>query len=58
MINNDNNIQIYHRQANLLVEVLPHIFKDTEFALRGGTAINFFYRNLPRYSIDIDLTYT
>ena len=27
------------------------------FALKGGTAINFFHRNLPRLSVDIDLTY-
>ncbi|OGF47703.1 MAG: hypothetical protein A2452_03475 [Candidatus Firestonebacteria bacterium RIFOXYC2_FULL_39_67] len=49
---------IYHRQVELLMKILPHIFLDTEFALRGGTAINFFYRNMPRYSVDIDLTYT
>jgi predicted nucleotidyltransferase component of viral defense system len=28
-----------------------------EFALKGGTAINFFWRNFPRLSVDIDLTY-
>lgn len=27
------------------------------FALKGGTAINLFYRDLPRFSVDIDLTY-
>ena len=27
------------------------------FALKGGTAINLFYRDLPRLSVDIDLTY-
>jgi predicted nucleotidyltransferase component of viral defense system len=27
------------------------------FALKGGTAINLFVRNLPRLSVDIDLTY-
>ena len=27
------------------------------FALKGGTAINLFYRILPRLSVDIDLTY-
>lgn len=27
------------------------------FALKGGAAINIFIRDLPRYSIDIHLTY-
>lgn len=27
------------------------------FALKGGTAINMFVRNMPRLSVDIDLTY-
>lgn len=27
------------------------------FALKGGTAINLFYRDLPRLSVDIDLTF-
>lgn len=27
------------------------------FALKGGTAINLFVRDLPRLSVDIDLTY-
>ena len=27
------------------------------FALKGGTAINLFYRDMPRLSVDIDLTY-
>ena len=27
------------------------------FALKGGTAINLFFRNMPRLSVDIDLTY-
>ncbi|MBU1086590.1 MAG: nucleotidyl transferase AbiEii/AbiGii toxin family protein [Candidatus Omnitrophica bacterium] len=31
--------------------------KDTDFALHGGTAINFFVRDMPRLSVDIDLTY-
>ena len=27
------------------------------FALKGGTAINLFHDNMPRLSVDIDLTY-
>ena len=45
------------RQAALLLEVIPFIAKHEVFALKGGTAINFFVRNLPRFSVDIDLTY-
>ncbi|MBU1134883.1 MAG: nucleotidyl transferase AbiEii/AbiGii toxin family protein [Candidatus Omnitrophica bacterium] len=33
------------------------MIKDTDFALHGGTAINFFVRDMPRLSVDIDLTY-
>lgn len=30
---------------------------EADFALKGGTAINFFVRDMPRLSVDIDLTY-
>ena len=48
---------IYFKQAELLLRILPLIYKEEVFALRGGTAINFFVRDLPRLSVDIDLTY-
>ena len=48
---------IYFHQANLVLDVLPIITRDKRFALKGGTAINFFIRPLPRLSVDIDLTY-
>lgn len=47
----------YYEQMRLLVRLLPFVGRESCFALKGGTAINLFYRNLPRYSIDIDLTY-
>jgi predicted nucleotidyltransferase component of viral defense system len=47
----------YVSQVQLLVRSLPHIGEEKAFALKGGTAINLFYRNLPRLSVDIDLTY-
>ncbi len=47
----------YRRQVALLVEVLPLIAPEDCFALKGGTAINLFVRDMPRLSIDIDLTY-
>lgn len=48
---------IYRKQAELLVRILPHVAQEECFALKGGTAINLFVRNLPRLSVDIDLTY-
>lgn len=47
----------YRRQVSLLVRVLPFVAKEDCFALKGGTAINLFVRDLPRLSVDIDLTY-
>jgi predicted nucleotidyltransferase component of viral defense system len=47
----------YRRQAALLVRVIPLVAKETSFALKGGTAINLFVRDMPRLSVDIDLTY-
>ncbi len=47
----------YVSQVELLLDCLP-VLKDQEyFAIKGGTAINFFIRELPRLSIDIDLTF-
>ncbi len=48
---------IYYRQAELLLRILPVIHLEADFALKGGTAINFFVRDMPRLSVDIDLTY-
>lgn len=48
---------VYFRQAELLLRVLPLVEKERCFAVKGGTAINFFVRDLPRLSVDIDLTY-
>lgn len=47
----------YERQVQLLIQVLPHVAAEACFALKGGTAINLFVRDLPRLSVDIDLTY-
>lgn len=47
----------YEAQVELLVRILPHVATEDAFALKGGTAINLFYRDLPRLSVDIDLTY-
>ena len=51
------NKKVFYQQADLLISILPYMTKDTGFALHGGTAINFFVRDMPRISVDIDLTY-
>ena len=48
---------VYRRQVELLVRTLPYVAEEECFALKGGTAINLFVRDLPRLSVDIDLTY-
>ena len=48
----------YMETVRLLIDVIPYVFKNNEFALKGGTAINLFYRNMPRLSVDLDLVYT
>ena len=50
-------LERYIDQVRLLIDVLPHIAKEDVFALKGGTAINLFYRDMPRLSVDVDLTY-
>ena len=52
-----DNRDRFHRQAALVVRVLPFVARREEFALKGGTAINLFLRDLPRLSVDIDLAY-
>ena len=47
----------YRDQAQLLIDMLPYVAQHKVFALKGGTAINLFHRDLPRLSVDIDLTY-
>ncbi|MBW9258752.1 MAG: nucleotidyl transferase AbiEii/AbiGii toxin family protein [Candidatus Thiodiazotropha sp. (ex. Lucinisca nassula)] len=47
----------YYRQVELVMRVLPLVAQEPRFALKGGTAINLFIRDLPRLSVDIDLTY-
>lgn len=48
---------IYRKQAVLLIRIMPSIYRIRDFAVHGGTAINLFHKNMPRYSVDIDLTY-
>jgi len=47
----------YEAQTRLLLRCLPELQEHARLALKGGTAINLFVRDLPRISVDIDLTY-
>lgn len=47
----------FTEQVRLLVALLPSVAKQSCFALKGGTAINLFLRDMPRLSVDIDLAY-
>lgn len=47
----------YFKQANLLLNILPFLNGEQNFALKGGSAINFFIHDFPRLSVDIDITY-
>jgi predicted nucleotidyltransferase component of viral defense system len=44
-------------QAKLMLTILPVVGQEEAFALKGGTALNFFYFDMPRLSVDIDLTF-
>lgn len=47
----------YAEKVEVLLRLLPIVMEEKVFAVHGGSAINLFVRNLPRYSVDIDLTY-
>jgi predicted nucleotidyltransferase component of viral defense system len=48
---------IYLDSARLLTRVAPLVLVDDTFALKGGTAINLFVRDMPRLSVDLDLVF-
>jgi predicted nucleotidyltransferase component of viral defense system len=47
----------YQNQVRLLLDILPEVALEECFAMHGGTALNLFLRDMPRLSVDIDLTY-
>ena len=49
--------EAFKKQVSLVLDTLPEVAREESFALHGGTAINLFTRNMPRVSVDIDLTY-
>lgn len=42
----------YRRQVALLIAAVPFVAAEREFALKGGTAINLFVRDMQRLSVD------
>ncbi|MFA5973288.1 MAG: nucleotidyl transferase AbiEii/AbiGii toxin family protein [Lentimicrobiaceae bacterium] len=47
----------FYKQADLLIRIIPEISREKDVALHGGLAINLFYNEMPRLSVDIDLTF-
>ena len=54
---NDVKSNVYTQKVELLLRLIPIVMEEEVFAIHGGTAINLFLKDLPRYSVDIDLTY-
>jgi hypothetical protein len=48
---------LYLETARLLTRVAPLVLADETFALKGGTAINLFVRDMPRLSVDLDIVF-
>jgi hypothetical protein len=49
--------RIYVETVRLLLEIAPFAFEPGCFAMKGGTALNLFVHEMPRFSVDIDLVY-
>ena len=45
------------QQSRLLIRLLPFVRTEKCFALKGGAALSFFWFDLPRLSVDLDLVY-
>ncbi|MDE5611431.1 MAG: nucleotidyl transferase AbiEii/AbiGii toxin family protein [Odoribacter sp.] len=58
MNNGHMKSSVYAQKVELLLRLIPIVMDEGVFAIHGGTAINLFLKDLPRYSVDIDLTYT
>jgi predicted nucleotidyltransferase component of viral defense system len=47
----------YADTVRLLLAAAPEVFANDIFAMKGGSAINLFVRDMPRLSVDIDVVY-
>ncbi len=52
-----DNLEKVLRLRELLTELHKYPFLSGKLVLKGGTAINLFYLDLARLSVDIDLNY-
>src|SRR5260221_13513926 len=52
-----DNLEKLLRLRELLTEFHKHPFLRDKLVLKGGTALNLFYLDLARLSVDIDLNY-
>ena len=52
-----NSVEKVLRLVNVLKDLERNSVTKGKFVLKGGTAINLFYLNLPRISVDIDVNY-
>src|SRR5258708_4375600 len=52
-----DNLEKVLRLPELLTELHKHPFLSGKLVLKGGTALNLFYLDLARLSVDIDLNY-
>jgi predicted nucleotidyltransferase component of viral defense system len=52
-----DNLEKVLRLRELLTELHKHPFLSGKLVLKGGTALNLFYLDLARLSVDIDLNY-
>jgi hypothetical protein len=50
--------KVYADTVRLMLAVAPDVFAGGDFAMKGGTAINLFVRDMPRLSVDIDVVFT
>ena len=50
---NDIKSSVYAQKVELLLRLIPIVMDEKVFAIHGGTAINLFLKDLPRYSVDI-----
>lgn len=42
--------RVYAQKVELLLRIIPIVMEEGVFAVHGGTAINLFLKDLPRYS--------
>ncbi len=49
--------KVYADTVRLMLAIAPDVFAGGDFAMKGGTAINLFVRDMPRLAVDIDVVF-